>query len=145
MAGNKSITNPLGAFPASGQTVAQATDIGYTSRELKASTTVTALNVVAISTDSNYTVATAATNGTPGLVIGIALESGVAGNLVEVATEGLVKAVPVNGTVTGGDVLKRSVTTAGSLATTASPATGEKIAVAIAASASNVVDVIICK
>lgn len=145
MAGNKLITNPLGAFPASGQTVAQATDIGYTSREFKASTTVTALNAVVIATDGTYTVARSATDSTASLCIGIALEAGTSGTLVEVATEGLVKSVPVAGAVTAGAVLKISVTTSGSLSATATPATGEKIGVALAASASNVVDVLICK
>lgn len=135
MAG-KQITNPLGAF-------GNAADVSSSVDEFKASTTVAAKAVVAIGTD--YRVATAATNGTAALGIGVSLEAGVAGNLIQVATNGLVKAVPVDGAVAAGDTLKRSVTTAGKLAATASPATGEKLAVALAASASNVVDIWIAK
>jgi hypothetical protein len=135
MAG-KQITNPLGAF-------GNAADVSVSADEFKASATVAAKAVVAIGTD--YRVATAATDSVPGTTLGVALEAGVAGNTIQVATSGLVKAVPVDGAVTQGLVLKRSVTTAGRLAATASPATGEKIAVALAASASNVVDVWICK
>lgn len=134
------ITNPRGAY---GQTA----DAPRNTHEFKASTTVTANRVVAIGTD--YTVAVAATDGSAALCIGVSQTAGAATVGAPVAPQitvwGLAKAVPVAGTVAAGDVLKRSVTTAGYLSTTATPATGEKLAVALAASASNVVDVWICK
>jgi hypothetical protein len=47
----------------------------------------------------------------------------------------------VAGAAAAGALLKRSVTTAGSLAATATPAAGEVIAISLAASASNTCDV----
>lgn len=133
MAG-KQIINPLGAF-------GNPVDVDQNVAEFKTSAAVANKAVVSIATDGTYRVATAATNGTASLVRGIAIEAAASGGLVQVATAGLVKSVPVDGAVAAGDILKRSVTTAGRLATTASPAAGEKVAVALAASASNVVDV----
>lgn len=134
------ITNPRGAY-------GQAADAPRNTHEFKASTTVTANRVVAIGTD--YTVAVAATDGAAGLAIGVSQNLGGAAVGAPVASDvtiwGLAKAVPVAGAVAAGDVLKRSVTTAGYLSATATPATGEKLAVALAASASNVVDCWICK
>lgn len=145
MAGLKQITNPLGAFPPSGLTAASASDPGQIVQELQCSTTVTATAAVALSTTNTYKVAAAATDGTASLVVGIAITSGVSAGTCDVVTFGLAKAVPVAGAVAQGDVLKRSATTAGYLSATATPATGEKIAVALAASASNTVDVWVCK
>lgn len=134
---NKQIINPLGAYglPA---------EVSSEPSEFKASATIaTTAPVVAIGTD--YRVATAATDGTASLAIGVTLEAGIAGETVEVVTHGLVKAVPVAGAVAAGDTLKRSVTTAGKLSATATPATGETFGIALAASASNVVDVWVLK
>lgn len=139
------ITNPLGAFPVSGSTAAQSTVVGPQTKEMKASTTITALQCVSIATDGTYQVAPTATNGTTSLVRGIALNSVTSGQVCDVQVAGLVKSVPVDGTVAAGDVLKRSTTTAGKLATTATPAFGDQVAVALAASASNVVDVWVTK
>jgi hypothetical protein len=111
----------------------------------EASTTVTAKNVVAIGTDGK--VARMATDGTASLTLGVALDAGsAAGDTIRVAADGaIVSGVPVDGTVSAGSILKRSVTTSGSLAATATPAAGEACAVAIAASASNVATVLWCK
>lgn len=134
MAG-KVITNPAGAF-------------GYTDLETQlysqtapfvTSAAVTAKRVVAIGTAG--AVAIAATNGTASLTVGIASQAIASGSVGLVVVHGIAEDVPCDGTVAAGDLLKRSVTTAGSVATTATPAAGEVIGVAINASSSNTVDV----
>lgn len=128
MAGTQ-ITNPRGAF---GVTSGRPRDV----YPFKTTAAVAAKAVVAFDTTGTK-VATAATNGTASLARGVALEAAASGDTVQVVTHGLVTAVPVDGAVAAGDVLKRSATTAGSLATTATPAVGETFAIALAASASN--------
>ncbi len=87
-------------------------------------------------------VATAATDGTASLVVGIFQEaSATTDQVIPVVVLGLAENVPCNGTVAAGDLVKRSVTTAGYVAATATPAVGEVVGVAVNASASNVVDV----
>lgn len=133
----KRITNPAGAYGATAS-------YDRTEMTLRSSAAITARKVVAIGTDSR--VATAATNGTASLAIGVALNTVTAANQnVQVVTHGRVTSVPVDGAVAAGDVLKRSVTTAGSLAATATPATGESFAIALAASASNTATVWVLK
>lgn len=106
----------------------------------KTSAAVTAKRVVAIGTDGK--VATAATDGTASLTIGISTGSNVAsGDTAKVVVAGLCENVSCSGTVAAGDLLKRNTTTAGWVQATATPAAGEVIGVAINASASNVVDV----
>lgn len=134
---NKQLINPMGAF-------------GYTDLDqqlyqetgtFKASAAVTAKRVVAIGTDGR--VAVAATNGTAALAIGVSnqtIASGASGNVV---LGGIVTGVAAAGAIAAGDVVKRSATTAGFVSTTASPATGEAIGIAIAASASNTVSLFI--
>lgn len=132
----RAINNPLGAF-------GYSTSLDQNVTEFKTSAAVASKAVLAIGTDGR--VATAATNGTATLVIGVATEAAASGKAVSVVTCGHVTAVPVDGTVAAGDVLKRSVTTAGRLAATATPGIGEAVAVALAASASNVATVWVCK
>ena len=135
MPNGQQITNPRGAY---GGTVRPAREVD----SFKTSAAVAAKAVVAIATDGTYRVATAATNGSASLCVGIVGDTAAAsGDQALVVTRGVVKSVPVDGAVSAGDILKRSVTTAGRLAATASPAAGERFAVALAASASNVVDV----
>jgi hypothetical protein len=105
----------------------------------KAATAVTAKRVVAISTAGQ--VALAATDSTAVLCVGIARDAIAAGDSGIVIRAGMAENVPCDGTVSAGSILKRSVTTTGSVAATATPAQGEAIGVAINASASNVVDV----
>ena len=93
--------------------------------------------------DDDLTVATAATDGTASLARGIVVGSHTANRSVNVVVGGVVADVPVDGAVAKGAVLKRSTTTAGRLQATATPAVGERLAIALAASASNVCDVFV--
>jgi hypothetical protein len=112
------------------------------SRPLRASAAITAKRVVSYTTEAN--VATTATDGTPSLVAGIAVTAAAAtGDIVEVVWNGVVDNVPCEGTVSAGMLLTRSANTAGWVAATATPAEGEVVGVAINASASNVVDVLV--
>lgn len=106
-----------------------------------ASTTITAKTVVALNTDG--TVSPAATNNTASLCIGIADAGASANQFVPVVTYGVVEDVPATGSVAASDVLKRSVTTTGSVAASATPAVGEAIGIAITASASNLAKVFV--
>lgn len=129
------IGNPLGAF---GYTDLQ-TQLWCVEAPFVTSAAVTDKRCVAIGTTG--LVAVAATNGTASLVVGIAQDAAASGGVCMVIVMGIAEDVPANGTVAAGDLLKRSVTTAGSVAATATPAAGEVIGVAINASSSNVVDV----
>ncbi len=134
------LTNPTGAF---GVTDLQST-VWSNAIPFKTSAAVTAKRVVAIATDSNL-VALAATNGTAALCVGIAegaIASGYVGNVI---IEGIAENVPCTGTVAAGDPLIRSAATTGSVATSATPAAGTQIGVAINASSGGVVDVWVCK
>lgn len=131
------ITNPN---LADGYTTVESVDL---CTEKKASAAITAKTVVSLGTDSK--VAMSATNGTASLQLGIALRAIASGKTGTIVTSGVVENVPATGAVAAGDLLKRSVTTTGSVSATATPAAGEVIAVAIAASASNVVTVYIAK
>lgn len=133
------IGNPLGAF---GYTDLQ-TQLWCLEAPFVTSAAVTDKRCVAMNTIGQ--VAIAATNGTAALVVGIAQDAAPAGGVCMVIVMGIAEDVPCNGAVAAGDTLKRSVTTSGSVATSASPAVGELIGVAMNASASNVVDVWVCK
>ena len=124
------ITNPRGAY---GQTTS-----GYarTVDSFKTTAAVAAKAVVAVGT-TGKTVATATTNGVAALAIGVALDAAASGDTVQVATQGVVTGVPVDGATTAGVTLIRSATTAGSLAASATPALGEAFAISLVASASN--------
>jgi len=111
--------------------------------EFKTSAAVGAKAVVAIGTDG--TVATIATDGTASLQIGVSLKAAASGKAVPVQLLGIAEDIPCDGAVSAGNLLKRSVTTAGRVQATATPAVGEVIGIAINASASNVVDVWVCK
>lgn len=137
--GTPTIVNPNGAF---GYTDLQ-TKVGSLQMEFKTSAAVTAIQCVSIGTAG--TVAESATNGTASLVIGIAPEAIASGDTGNVIVFGMAENVPCDGAVAAGDLLKRSVTTTGSVAATATPAAGEVIGVAINASSSNTVDVWVCK
>jgi hypothetical protein len=136
MAG-KTVVNASGAF---GYSDLETTTYQHTA-PFKASSTVAAKAVVAIGTDA--TVATAATNGTASLTIGIAQTAIASGNVGNVILGGIAEDVPCDGAVAAGDLLKRSVTTAGRVATTATPAAGEVLGVAINASSGGTVDVMV--
>lgn len=126
------VTAPNGAFG--------ATEASYQHTEpYQTSAAVAAKAVVAIGTD--FTVATAATNGTASLAFGIAANAIGSGQIGNIITGGIAEDVPCDGAVAAGDLLKRSATTAGRVATTATPAAGEVMGVAINASAAGVVDV----
>lgn len=123
---DKALTNPAGAF-------------GYTATKdklyqqiapFKAESAITGPAVVAINTSGN--VATAATNGSAQLVAGICINSPAAGEIAQVVIAGVVDAVPCAGTVSAGQILIRSVTTAGRVNSSATAALGEAMGVAIA-------------
>jgi hypothetical protein len=131
------ITNPAGAF-------GYANQVNRETSTFVASAAIPAKTVVRVLTDGR--VVTAATNSTASLAVGVTLTSAAAaGDTVEVAVRGHVAGVPVDGATAAGAVLIRSETTAGRLAASASPAVGEALAVAIAASASGVTPVWIAK
>lgn len=132
---SKTITNPGGAF---GYTDLD-TQLYSTTAPFRTSAAVTAKRVVSIGTAG--TIAISATNGTASLCVGIAQSAIASGADGLVVVHGIAEDVPCDGTVAAGDLLKRSVTTAGSVAATATPAAGEVVGTAINASASNTVDV----
>jgi len=137
MAGTRQINNPHGF---GGDTSLKA-KLPQKYEEYVASAAVTVSRVVAIGTTGQ--VAVAATDGTASLVVGFAVKGASAANgLVTVQTGGVCENIPCNGAVAAGDIVKRSVTTAGYVAATATPGVGEAIGVAINASASNTVDVL---
>lgn len=107
--------------------------------QFQATAAIVARNVVAINTLGQ--VATAATNGTASLAIGISQDAATTSGDCTVIVLGIAENVSCNGAVAAGDLLKRSTTTAGYVATTNTPTAGEVIGVAINASVSNTVDV----
>lgn len=139
MAG-KTINNPTGAH---GYTDLE-TEVYCTTAPFVASAAIADKVVVAVDTAGN-TVATAATNGTASLCVGISQDAIASAQVGLVIIHGVAEDVLVNGAVAAGDILKRSVTTAGRVAATASPAAGEALGVAINASASSLVDVWVAK
>ncbi len=139
MSGSKIINNPLGAF---GVTDLQ-NQLPSLEGEFKASAAITAPKVVAIGTDGQ--VATAATNGTASLQVGVAIKDAASGGRAKVVYYGIAENVPAAGSVAAGDIVKRSGTTAGYVSATASPAAGEAIGIALNASSSNTVDIWVCK
>ncbi len=133
------ITNPNGAF---GYTDLQ-TKVGSIQLPFKTSAAVSAVQCVSIGTGG--LIAESATDGTAHLVIGIAPKAIASGDTGMVVIAGMAENVPCDGAVAAGAILKRSATTTGSVAATATPAAGEVIGVAINASSSNTVDVWVCK
>ena len=106
-----------------------------------ASTTITAKTCVVL--NNNGTVSPAATDSTAQLVVGIADAGASANQFVPVVTYGVVEDVPATGAVATSDIVKRSVTTAGSVAASATPGVGEAVGFAITASASNTAKVFV--
>lgn len=132
------IINPAGAY---GYDDLQTTVFSIPA-QVKASAAVTAGRVVSIGT--NGTVATAATDA-PSLAIGVAREALTTGYTGLVTVFGLAENVPAAGAIAAGAIVKASATTAGYVSATATPAAGEPLGIAIAASASNTVDIWVCK
>lgn len=133
------ITDPRGTY-------GNSPKYGQVADFVKTSAAVPAKTVVAIGgTAPNFTVATAATDSTASLSYGIVDVAAASGDTARVITSGIVTGVPVDGATAVGAILKRSVTTAGRLAATASPAAGEPIAISLAASASNTTTVLVLK
>jgi hypothetical protein len=128
---DKTITNPAGAF---GYTDLQ-TALFSIEAPFLASTAVTAKSVVALGTAGAVSIA--ATDGVAALKIGIAAQAIAAGNTGGVIVFGIAEDVPIAGAVATGDLLKASATTAGRLSTTATPAAGEVIGVAISTGTAN--------
>lgn len=135
---SKTISNPHGAYGYSDLQTKGDQD----TRPMVAGGTIAATGPQVVAVASNgVTVTVAATDAAAGLCRGIVREPAVAGRSVLMVTGGPVANVPVDGATTAGAVLKRSVTTAGRLAATASPAAGEAFAISLAASSSNTTSV----
>jgi hypothetical protein len=134
----KTVNNPNGAY---GYTDLETKGFQLTGN-FKASAAITGPAVVSMA--SNLTVATAATDATASLCLAIVQGSAAADDTVPCVVLGVVENVPVDGATAAGALLKRSVTTAGRLAATATPAAGEVVAVSLAASSSNTTDVWVC-
>src|SRR5215467_816317 len=110
------VHNPQGAF---GYTDLR-TQLGAVEMSFKTSAVLTtARSVVAIGTTG--LVALAATNNTASLCLGIAQGTAASGSDVQVVVLGIAENVPANGAIAAGDVVKRSVTTTGAVAATATP------------------------
>jgi len=140
MSGSATIVNASNAF----QYTDLQTGVFSVQAEFKASAAISAPRVVAIG--STGLIATAATDVTASLAIGVAIRAAsAAGKTIPVVIHGIAENVPVAGAVAAGDILIRSVTTAGFLSASATPGVGQALAVAIQASASNVADVWVSK
>lgn len=140
MSGAKVINNPMGAF---GYTDLR-TQLFSEEAEFKAAGAIAgAPQVVGIGTDGTVTEIGTATAAA--LAIGIAVNNCASGEIAKVVVAGIAENVPVDGACAAGALLKRSVTTTGSVAASATPAAGETIGIAINASSSNTVDVWVCK
>lgn len=133
------IVNPNGAFGVT----ALRSKVWSQTAPVKTSAAVVAKRLVAIGTTG--LVATAATNGTPSLVLGAVNDAIASGDTGLVVVGGMAEDMPADGAIAAGDILKRSVNTAGYVQATATPAAGEAIGVAINASAASTVDVWIAK
>lgn len=131
--GSKQITNPQGAF---GYTDLTAT-LYQEASEFKAGGTITANTPVSIT--STGTVIATATDGVA--VIGVALESGVSGDTINVCLKGVVTNVSAGGATTNGTQVIRSATTAGYVTSSATPVVGTVVGMALGASASNKVTI----
>lgn len=124
------LNNPKGAYGY----LDYQTRIGNMSIPMLCAGTVTAQSVVQWATTATSTgqIQVALTNGTLAAVFGIALESGIAGQVVNVAVWGAVDNVFLNGSCdTLFTPLKRSATTAGRLASTTTGSAYEVVAIAL--------------
>lgn len=100
-------------------------------RDFEAGGTITAKDVVWLT--STLTVVECATDSAAVKAIGIAVTGGSSGDIVQVVVWGPVEDVPISGTIADAAILKPSATTAGRLASSATPAIGEALAFAIGA------------
>jgi hypothetical protein len=133
---NQIIANTSGAF-------GYAADPGHAGYELKTSAAVAAKTVVSIGTTG--LIATSATNGTASLCVGFAVAAIASGATGQVLINGYLAGVPCDGAIAAGDIVIRSGTTAGSVKASATPAAGEALGTAIAASASNTCTVLVAR
>ena len=109
----KQLTNPLGAF---GYTGLQDTLGPRVEATFVAAGTITAGRCVTIGTDGTISQAAASASTPAGaLTCGVAVNSAVAGGTVTVVVYGLVDTV-AQGTVTAGNLVTRSATVSGSVA-----------------------------
>lgn len=128
----QSISNPAGAF---GQT---AQFDGF-KIPLLAAGAITGPAAVSLAATVGYV--TLAATDAPTQCIGIITDSAQSGHTTLVTILGVARSCPAAGTIAQFAILKPSATTAGRVSATATPVTGEAIGIAMAASASNVVDV----
>jgi len=139
--GSKTITNPTGAFGVSGL---DQTGGNTTFPFVVSTAAIAAKQVVQI--DSSGTACRVATTTPSALQLGVALQGGAVGQVVNVAVQGAVGAVPYTGTApVAGDTLIQSAATAGKVVVNNTPGLGQSIGMAIGAgysvNAVNVVDV----
>lgn len=136
MAG-KTITNPVGAY---GVTGLDQTGFQETAQFTVSTAAIAAKQVVQI--DTSGTAVRVATTTPNTLQCGISLTGGAVGQVINVAIQGAVGAVPYTGTApVAGDVLIQSATTAGRVAVSNTPGLGQSIGIAVGAGAAGVVDV----
>jgi hypothetical protein len=131
-----SLNNPVGAH-------------GYTDLQsrlwkeealFESSAAIAARTVVAVGTDGR--VATAATDGAATSVVGVARRGvDAAGKTTGVVVKGIAEDVLAQGAIAAGALVIRSGTSAGHVASSATPAAGTVIGVAISAAANGVVDI----
>lgn len=131
----KALTNPGGAFSVTDKQQQQ----WYESAPYTANAAIAARTLVQISTDGS--VSTATTNSTTAKCIGATLNAIASGQIGEVILFGYVAGVTASGAIAEGNLMKLSVTSGGAVSASAAPAAGEKLGFAIAASASNLVDI----
>lgn len=139
MSGSKIIHPSTGAFGNSG--VASKTpriQNGY-----KASAAISGPKIVFLSADG--TVATMASGSAAITALGVCINSPAAGEIAQVVESGIVQSVPVDGTCNANSVVIRSGTTNGSVTASATPAVGEVLGYAMAASASNTITMRVVK
>jgi len=122
---DKTITNPLLAFGYTSDTDKLYQQIA----PFKAQSAITGPAVVAVNTTGN--VATIATDGVAATTVGICINSPAAGEIAQVVIAGIAENVPCAGTVSAGQILIRSVTTAGRVNSSATAAPGEACGIAI--------------
>lgn len=136
--GSKTITNPTGAF---GYTTLEQQGWNETAPFMVSTAAVAPKQVVQIDPAGTVRVATTTPNA---LQVGITLGSAAVGQVVNVAVQGEVGAVPYTGTApTAGDVLIVSATTAGRVAVSNTPGLGQSVGMAIGAGVGGVVDVFV--
>jgi hypothetical protein len=137
MAGSKTITNPGGAF---GYSTLEQQGWSESGAFMVSTAAVAAKQVVQIDPAGN-TCRVATTTPSP-LQVGITLGPGGIGQVVNVAVQGSVAAVPYTGTApVAGDILIQSATTAGRVAVSNTPGIGQSIGRAIGAGVGGLVDV----